>query len=370
MNRPLLHSLVITLVLSLLITGCWDRRELEDRELAVAMAIDRKKEGLQVSIQVPIATNIAGGATSGAGGAFQVYSQEGRTLSDALSKMNEKLDKSLFLGYLGMILFGEEQSHAGIQEVLDMIRRDPNLQRRLYPVVTKGKSKPFLESGTEMEEIKSIFIRNMLEAGEQSEVTIPFRLHDLLVSLSSPTREAPILNYIGLEEGKFRWLGLAVFQKDRMIGTLSPDETVPLLQLREERVGQKVLVPCPEKDGVFQFHPMNVKRKIRVSEGPSLHIHVEVEGKLTEKTCREKEKKNEQNQMLEQQIQRYYEQQAKRLITKAQKEWKLDIFEFGRYVHAYHYPIYQSINWRQQFDQIPIDVVYRVYLRREGTSLN
>lgn len=370
MNRPLRRSFMIALVLSLFVTGCWDRRELEDRELAIAMAIDKAKEGLHVSIQVPITANVVGSGTSGGGESIQVYSHESRTLSDALSKLNEKMDKTLFLGYLGLVLFGEEQSRDGIKKVLDMMRRNPYIQRRLYPVVTKGKSEPFLHGGTEMEQIKALFIRNMLESGEDTQVTIPFRLHDLFVSLSTPTRETPILNYIGWEEGQYRWLGFAVFNKDRMIGTLSPNETIPLLHIREQKVGQRVLVKCPEGNGDFQFYPLNVQRKIRVTKGPQLQVRVEVEGRLSEKTCDVQGKKNQQNQSFEQQIQQLYEQQAKRLITKAQKEWKLDIFEFGYYVHAYHHPIYQSVDWRKRFSEIPIDVSYRVYVRREGTSLN
>lgn len=373
MKRLPFRSLIVTLVLSLFVTGCWDRRELEDRELVVAMAIDRAKKGLNVSVQVPITGNVSGSGESAGGGsgkAIQNFHGEGKTLADALAKMNEKMDKTLFLGHLGIVLFGEEQSRVGLQPILDVLRRDPYIQRRLYPVVTRGKSEPLLQDGTEMEQIKSMFIRNMLETGEEAQVTIPFRLHDMFVTLSTPTRGVPILNYIGLEDGKYAWLGLAVFHQDRMIGTLSPDEAIPLLQIREEKVGQKVLVQCPTGDGTFQFYPLNMRRKFHVTKEPKLRITIEIEGRLKEKTCESSGKKNEQNSFLEHQVEKLYEEKAKQLIRKAQKEWHLDIFEFGHYIHAYHHTLYTSQDWSERFRNIPIEPHYEVYIRREGTSLN
>ena len=367
------RSLIVFLVLSLLVTGCWDHRELEDRDLVVTMAIDRVKKGLRLSVQVPITGNVSGSgkAAGGEGGkSVQVFSQEGKTLADAITKLNEEMDKTLFLGYLGVVLFGEDQARAGIKKPLDMLRRDPYIQRRLYPIVTKGNSEPFLLDGTEMEQIKTVFLRNMFETGEEAQVTIPFRLHDLLVTLSTPTRGVPILNYIGLENGKYKWLGVAVFNQDRMVGVLSPDETIPLVQIRERKTGQKVLARCPEGDGTFQFYPLSSRRHIRITKEPRLRVSVELEGRMVEKTCGDSGKKNEQIHDLEKQVEQLYEQRAKQLVKKAQKKWKLDIFEFGHYLHAYHHSLYQSLNWSEQFPKVPIEVKYHVYIRREGTSLN
>lgn len=373
MKHRTLSSLIMILVLSLLVSGCWDRKEIENRELAIAMAVDKAKQGIEVSIQVPIIGNIAGSGESagGAGGkSTQVFHQQGETLADALTKINGKMDKSLFLGHLSLVFLGEEQARIGIKNILDVMRRDTYIQRRLYPVVAKGKGRRLLEDGTDMEQLKAMFVKNMLETGEKAQATIPFRLHDLLVTLSTPTRKVPILNYIGVVDGKYQWLGLAVFNEDRMIGTLSPEEAIPLLQIREQKVGQRILIKCPVGNGSYQFYPLNMRRKIQVTKEPRIQVLVEIEGRLTEKTCLEQGKENRQKRQLEQQIQQIYQQRANRLIQKAQKDWKLDIFEFGRYIHAYHNSLYQAINWEKTFRKIPIDVSYHVYIRREGTSLN
>jgi spore germination protein KC len=67
----MIHKCIILLILMIILlscTGCWDRRELEERIAVVSISIDRAEpsdEGQRmflVSIQSPIPLKIAGGA--------------------------------------------------------------------------------------------------------------------------------------------------------------------------------------------------------------------------------------------------------------------------------------------------------------------
>src|SRR5690606_24683298 len=116
MNRFLVHNLCVILVLSMIVTVCWDRREQEDRELVIAMAVDTEKKGIHVTSQVPIPAVIVGkgGGSGGSGGKSTVnFNARGETLSAALENMRRKLNKNLFLGYLEVMLFGEEKARSG-----------------------------------------------------------------------------------------------------------------------------------------------------------------------------------------------------------------------------------------------------------------
>jgi hypothetical protein len=65
-----------------------------------------------------------------------------------------------------------------------------------------------------------------------------------------------------LEQGKYKWLGLAVFRGDRMVGTLESNEAIPLLQIRETKIGQRIMAPCSIKDNtrirIFKAGPKPV----------------------------------------------------------------------------------------------------------------
>jgi spore germination protein KC len=76
-ERMMIHKCIILLILMIILiscTGCWDRRELEERISVVAVSIDRVepsedgKPMYLVSIQSPIPLKIAGGAEGSGGG--------------------------------------------------------------------------------------------------------------------------------------------------------------------------------------------------------------------------------------------------------------------------------------------------------------
>lgn len=371
MKRFLLRNLCIILILSIGVTGCWDRRELEDRELVIAMAVDSENRDLRVTTQVPIPAAIVGRGGSGGseGKSTMNFDAKGETLSAALDNMERKLNKNLFLGYLEVVLFGEEKARAGIGEQLDYLRRDTEVQRNLYPIVVRGKGSNLLDHGTEMEQIQAVFLPRMINVGSKQQTVMPARLNDLLITLSTPSREVPILNYFGLEDGQYKWLGFAVFKGDKMRGVLTPDETVPLLHIREKYRGKKILTPCPKGVGSIQFMPLKLKQKVRVNPGPSLHIDIEIEGNISEKTCSQVVKWQKREEIVAKKIENTYQQLANRLVHKAQKEWKLDIFNLGDFVRAFYPSVYKQVNWKKDFPNIPIDVSYRVYVRRSGANI-
>lgn len=369
MKKPLYRSLLFILILSLITTGCWDRVELEERNLVLAMAIDRgTNDQLKVSVQIPIPANIVGrgGSGAGQGSTIQQLDVEAGTLSEALTRMERKANKSLFLGYLQTLLFGEEQAKMGIGDFMDVLRRDPTIQRRLYPIVVKGKGGQLLEENKEMEDISAIFIQKMIDVGNDTGTLIPTNLNNLLINLSTPTLQAPMLNYIGIENGRYRWLGLAAFRDDRLMGILNTYETIILLNIRKKMVGQALTVSCPQGDGKIQFTPLNLRRKIKVTEKPSLTVFMEIEGNMTERTCKQNLSEERDLHQTELQVQKEYERLANDLLKKSQKEWNTDIFLLGNYVNAYHPDIYRKANWKQEFHRIPINISYQVHIRRMG----
>ncbi|MFO7291060.1 MAG: Ger(x)C family spore germination protein, partial [Bacillota bacterium] len=67
MKRRLFNLFAWVLVMGLL-TGCWDRREIEQRSFVFAMAIDEHPKGVEVSVQIPIPIMIVGSGGGVGGG--------------------------------------------------------------------------------------------------------------------------------------------------------------------------------------------------------------------------------------------------------------------------------------------------------------
>jgi spore germination protein KC len=190
----------------------------------------------------------------------------------------------------------------------------------------------------------------------------------LLVELSGKSRQAPLLNYIIAEKDKYHWAGIAVFKRDKMIGLLENlDEISVLLQTRFGYKGRTIMAACGEDPAhMVSFMPASFGKEIKVTEKPQIQVNINVKGKIYEKNCSFNLRDERNLALLEKKIAATYKAAAERLIRRAQREWKWDIFHFGDYVRAYHPMIWNRGDWWQSFPKIPIKIDYQVEINRIG----
>ncbi len=372
MLKRLFSSLMVISLFSGLLLGCWDRQEIEMRMAVTAMGIDLSKEGYKFTTAVPIPQLIVGGAGGGAGeggNPVEFFSVKAKNLSEAGYKLETQASKVRFVGNMQVILFSEAVARQGIESFLDLFRRDPEIRRQLWPVVVKGTAENAItKTVTNMEQIPTNFIRDMLDKGKRVETVPDFDLGRLFVELSSKSRQAPLLNYIIAEKDKYHWEGIAVFKRGKMIGLLKDLEEINvLLQTRFGYKGRLVMAQCGEDHtNNISFLPSSFSREIKVTERPEIQVNVHVKGKIYEKNCSLNLRDEKNLSLIEKKIAATYKEAAERLVRRAQQEWKWDIFHFGDHVRAYHPTIWNRDNWWQSFPNIPIKIDYQVKINRIG----
>ncbi|RAL26121.1 Ger(x)C family spore germination protein [Thermoflavimicrobium daqui] len=376
MPQAYIRSFLLISILSLFVVGCWDRQEIEERMSATAIALDRDPSGYELTMQVPIPTQIAGGGGGGGGGgngggggasAVDIFSAKGRTLIEVISSLERQSTKPIYLGNMQLMLFGEKQARQGIGSIFDMTKRNPEVRRQLWPVVVKGKAKDAIMTQTKLEQISSNYFRETLETGIKEEIVPNTYLGKVYVELSTPSRQVPIINYFTPMKDKFEWSGLAVFDRDKMIGKIEAAEDInALLHMRYEKKGGYSSVSCPKEKGVIIFQPEKITRDVKISNRPEVQVNIEIWGIVVEKKCFYNLSGNQSLSALENYLKRDYEKNANRLIDLAQKKWKVDIFHFSEFARAYHPGLWKKVHWEKSFPQIPVRVHYKVKVRGVG----
>lgn len=375
-RRHLPKWVILTLIFPLLV-GCWDRREIEDRASVSAVAIDAAKDGkVEVSVQIPIPSQIVGGGGGGEeqgggkgpSGPFMLLSEVGDTYTEAMSKITNASNAPIFFGNMQMLLIGEEQARKGINPILDVLRRTSDIRRQLYPVVIKGKkAKEALNIKVSAEQIPTNYIRDMLQSGIKNGIFADITLGQLLIDMGNPNCQFPILNYIEPVENSFRWAGIAAFNRDKMVADIHPRESVTqILQIRTKQRGRVVLLP--RTGGYITFRPYRAARDIQINPDGSIFVNVKVVGSIQEKTSDDDLSKVEVLEGITKQVESTYNSMADQLLQRSQKEFKADIFNIGDYVRAYHPGLYQSMNWQEDYPNVPITIRYDVTIQRYGIS--
>lgn len=340
----------------------------------VSMGIDKSDGLYEVSVQVPNPGQIAGGGGGGDGGgaggggsgAVEVYTGKGATIEAAIGELDRKSVYPLFFGHMETLLFGEKLAKEGILPFMDWIRRNPEIRRQMYPIVVAGKTKDALLVQPKLERIPIYYLRNFIEAGIEINRLSDMTLGKVFVDLGHPGKQVPMLYYIKPREGGFEYKGMAIFRRDRMIGSLDYKELNPVLHYRESRPGYPVVVTCPHEKGKLVFEPRKVKKELSVSDRPEATVRITIQGMIMENSCKFAITDEKAIQKVNQMITHYYDQTAKRVLRKAQKVFKEDVFLIRNRVYAFYPRIWNKTKWPEAFPTMPVHIHYKVEVNRIG----
>lgn len=370
----------------MLLSGCWDRSELEERSSVLAVAIDTvegREDLYKLTVQIPIPIKIAGSSGQGGGGnsnAVKIMSVTGKTVNDAATNLQLRLNQRLFLGHTRVLAISEEVARKGIEDIMDGYRREPQIRRLLWPIIVKGEAASLLKIKPQLAQIPVVFLMDLIENGAKMGTLPDQTLGDYFNQTSNKSME-PFLNYVQASEREVRWMGIAVFRGHKMVGVINDVHSWTLLQLRNEQRGGDVIIPLPDtKNGYIMFRPHFVKTRLEVkqnqgsgknaSNGHAAVYHCELQGDIVEVTVNMKMKPEQFIQKMQVLIKKDMESRAKRLFTQLQKDYDSDVIKLGLSLRAHHYRDYwQKHNWKKDFKNFPISADYTIKIRRLGMEM-
>lgn len=228
--------LFVVLLCMSFVTGCWDRREVNDMAIVIAMAMDKEEDGrYRLSIQVPLVSSL--GAQSGGGGgtsgdkSYYVDSAVGKTIREANGLIQARMSREIYYSHHRMIVIGEKLAKEGMSDVLDIVARFPENRLTAYIVMTKGKGIELLTAQPQFERFSGEAMRELVKMGG-----ITVTLKDMAQMLSTPGIDAilPVLESVDSHpKGKSKEIeatGVGMFREGKLVA-ISKAESLAGLRL-------------------------------------------------------------------------------------------------------------------------------------------
>lgn len=376
------------LILSLILTGCWDRRELNELAISVAMGIDKVEDEYRVTAQVvlPSEASLKEGSR---GPSVTVFKATGETVYEAIRKLTKISPRKIYPGHLRILVLGEELARAGIGDSLDLIERDWEIRSDFYVVVARNHTATeILNITTPLEKIPANKMFNTLKTSEKSwAASKGFTLDELIADLTSEGTEA-VLTGIEVKGNKekgstignvdritpaalIKFDHLAVFKKDKLVGWLNERETRGYNAITNSIKSTVASIPCPTGGKatieVNQFHS-DVVGYMKNGK-PEVDVNSSAEGNVGAVECKIDLSKPE----ILAELEKIYAQNAKKIIKEAidaaQKEYKSDIFGFGDAFHRSNPKEWQKFKeqWDETFPDLTVNVNVDMKIRGTGT---
>lgn len=252
LRRRLTLSLTILLT-STLLTGCWDRTETNDIAFVLTSSADLEDDGrYRVAYMFPLPGSM-GGASGGSGGtsgnkSYYIDSEVGVTFREAISKLQKRTARRIFLAHRRTIVIGEKLAETGISSIFDAFPRSPENRMTTFLVATKGKGYDLLNTEPKFERFPAEVIRELTKSRQ----SMPTSTKEIGLTLSF--KSDPIMSYLEPMEGKaaaqpskeIQLVGYVQFKGDRMVGIYKKQEANGLMWLRNHVKEQQFTFPASD----------------------------------------------------------------------------------------------------------------------------
>lgn len=400
MNKPFPTFLLVLVLLSMILGGCWDQVQIEERGFVVGVAIDtpRTKESAKRAAQeAPNKPNIkerflvthqfvvpgglvsggqgSGGAQNSANEAFLNLVSEGDSLFEISRELATRTSRSPFYQHLKILIVSEDvaRSKDGFGKAIDFFLRDPDSRRSSKLFISNGPATKVLEVKPQTEKLPAIYVNSVSENVNKNARMLPERrlgdVHEELLSTYSF-----VVPRIRPDKQEVKLAGSAVFSHDNeMIGFLGEEETEGLNFLTGNVNGG--LIKAKLKNELVTMNIQGIKHSIEADIRDSQHIRFTIkivcEGTLAESYAVMDYLNEKTSDKLEHAFAKEIERMSHDTIKKVHKQMKADVIKLGSHLKQHHFDLWKKIrsDWEtgaHLYEKSEINVEATVYLRNFG----
>lgn len=376
-NRKKAFLVLLYFTWPLLLTGCWDRIETNELAIVLTTAIDKSKDQTKVSIQVLIPQGGEGNKQHGASGGDKttiVRTALGKSITDAMSKIQAKISRELFWGQCRVYIFGEEVAKEGLHDEIDFLVRHPEPRNRSYLFVSEGEAAHLLTIQSPLEGYLGKSLRKLADERESAVIT----LKDFQQMITGEAGGAilPYINTKNFEQIEEKEtvgpiFKTSIFERDKMIGKIDEKMTKGVLWLRNEILEAVVSVKPQNEKGTITMEltqgQTDIVPKIENNKW-KITANIRIEGSIVENSTDLDVMKPEINKMLQKRLAKVIQQRINQTLEEVQKGMKADIFHFAEAFER-KYPNKwdkAKTKWDKIFPQVEVDLDIKTYVRRPG----
>ncbi|GAE89337.1 Ger(x)C family spore germination protein [Acetivibrio straminisolvens] len=412
---------LISFIMCLSMTGCFDKREVDDLVNPIAIGFDKGQgRSIKMTLQIAIPTKVAGGGEGGGGGggkeSVSYTTVEAPSIYSGLNMINSYVSKQLNMSQIKVLVFSEELAREGVEKYINALMRGREFRPNSYVLVARGSGnaaerylravEPELESnpakyyemvlsaysytGFSANTSLMNFYKNMVNEASQPLAVLAdiskFEKSDDINTDNSTYREkgrdlplegdfkAGDMPKVGTTKSEI--MGLAVFNGSKMVGEFDGEETQLQLMLEGDFGYSYVTIPDPlVEDYVVLLNikqNRNPNRSVEIVNGkPNIKVKVFLEADILSIQSGINYESLEMVNILETYAEDFFKKGITRMLEKTARELKTDTAGFGKEMKGKFltWDEWIDFNWIEKYPDSKFEINVDLKIRRPGLML-
>ena len=367
----------IMLITMLLLSGCWNYREIDKLAIVSGLAIDKNAQGDQFLLTAEI-IDLKETMTQSKIASRKIEAK-GESIFDAMRNMIKISAKKLYWSHAKAIVVSKDVATQDIVSIVDWISRDHEARITLNLFVSKEQTASellFQQSVTT--DIRSFEMEDMLMGNRSLSKAPNVKVYEFMNDLSEEGISG-ILPALGItmnmDEKTAELSGTAVFKKEKFIGFLDEEDSKFLLFVKDKIKGGVYTIKVEEEspNEIITLEIFKNKTKITPvynNDILSIMISTTTEVAIEEQNTTNNYIDEEGRKKLISIAEKTLEQDVENTIKKVQQDFGSDIFGFGRIVKAEMPSLWKTMDkkWDTIFKDLEVHVNSEIKIKNSSLS--
>ncbi|MCZ8522975.1 MULTISPECIES: Ger(x)C family spore germination protein [Paenibacillus] len=355
---------------TVLVTGCWDRVELNDVGVLLVTAIDKDEKTNQFKAQTMFAVPRSGNNNSSGPKVKMSIQSKGDDLDKVRLDLDRQLSRQFVTTHRRVFIVSESLARDGIEGILDQISRSPKNRLKTYFVVARNAhASKLINMEYELDPTPGEVFREIVK----TKVQVPTSLREIFISSITPGIEPVAAGFTNKteENAKAALDSIALFKGFKLVGFVDDLEAVALnSMLNKKPFG---IVELMEEKGkvLVALDTLKVKPDVSlVNNVPQFLCHVKATAHINENQTPMDVTNPQYIEKLNKELEQELEQVYKSLFYKLQRKYEVDSAGLGAVIYRKDPDYWKRIekNWPSMYRELPIQWQLKADIAGVGSS--
>lgn len=389
-------NVLVCLLISLFLTGCFDKVELEERALVLALGIDKYNENLDtliektaeekryvVSMAMPEVSEAekTGESQQQADPMANKDSQqnkneaikkgEGASISSTIDLIDTYTSKDLYFGHTKVVILGKDilQNENLLKETIDSLERNKEISSKIIVLASKENAISILETVPKDEKMIGIYINDFYKNNKRnSSFTFRVDLEDVIKNMLSSNGDVAIPT-IDILDNDIKLGGTAIINNYKLKGYLDDRQTKGLLWIIDKNSLGELTVSFENTFASIDIFKKNVDMNFFEQNGKIIcNISLDIKGNISEYTLNDKTDENIKYELLEKKYSEYLEEEISYSLQSI-LNLNSDILGLKEKIRKDNYNLYQKYDLQNNniYDNLIFNIDANLTIKGSGS---